>query len=219
MEPESKNNEKTVSDPEITGMTVYINRKGLKRGSVAVLLTILFVTLMAALSAIYEAADRKAAVSMAEAAFEIAGRSVLSCYDKELHDRYSLFAFEADERTVEKRLRELADESLKTAVVGTCSTESVSAEAAPFSLIYPDNLMLQIREIGKKAALLNNAFDVFTMVSQSGNAANISKQSKEDMERLEREEAEMKKAQREQNENGGEGEEIDFKAVQFMNAS
>ena len=109
MEPERKNNGKNALDPENTGLTVKMNKRGLKRGSVAVLLTILFVTLMAALSAIYEAADRKAAVSMAEAAFEIAGRSVLSCYDKELHDRYSLFAFEADERTVEKRLKELDD--------------------------------------------------------------------------------------------------------------
>ncbi len=217
LEPERKNTERDEPDPEIAGTAVIMHRKGLKSGSVAVLLTILFVTVMAALSAIYEAADRKAAVSMAEAAFEIAGRSVLSCYDKELHDRYSLFAFEASEGTVEKRLKALADESLKTATVGRCSTESVSAEAAPFSLMYPENLMLQIREIGKKAALLNNAFDLFSMVSESGNAADISKKSKDDMERLEQEEADMKEAQRERRKEGGSSEEeIDFKEVDNM---
>ena len=117
-----------------------------------VLLCILFISLTGALSITYEASERKAAVSIGEAAFDNAGRSVLACYDKELFERYGLFAFEGDEEKTEKRLEKLAKASMESTKIAGCKVNTVEAEQSAFCLADPDNLMLQIREITKRTA-------------------------------------------------------------------
>lgn len=123
-----------------------------RKGSATVLLCILFVTLTGALAITYEAAERKAAISVGEAAFDNAGRSVLACYDKELFDRYGLFAFEGDEEKTEQRLEKLAKPSIEKTKIAGCKVRKVEAEQSAFCLSDPDNLMLQIREITKRTA-------------------------------------------------------------------
>ena len=122
-----------------------------RKGSAVVLLCILFITLTGALAIIYEASDRKAAVSLGEAAFDNAGRSVLACYDRELFERYGMFAFEGDEEKTEQRLEKIAKASIEHTRIGRCRVHDVDAEQSAYCLADPDNLMIQVREISKRS--------------------------------------------------------------------
>ena len=81
-----------------------------------------------ALAVTYEAADRKAAVCVAEAAFDSAGRSVLACYDRELFDQYGVFAFEGDEEKTGQRLEKIAKASIENTKTGGAKVKHVSTE-------------------------------------------------------------------------------------------
>lgn len=102
---------------------------------------------------IYEAADRKTAVSISEAAFESAGRSVLACYDKELQQRYDLFGYELNEEKTESMIRKMVSDSLKKTKIGNCKVLEVQVEESAFSLADPEIFMDQLREIGKRSVI------------------------------------------------------------------
>ena len=59
-----------------------------RRGSAAVLLCVMIFSVISSIFVIFEAADRKTAITVSESSFEMAGRNVLSCYDRELQKRY-----------------------------------------------------------------------------------------------------------------------------------
>jgi hypothetical protein len=84
-----------------------------RRGSAAVLLTIAFAGMLVLVTCLFSATKIAAGASYADAAFQSAGRSVLSEYDKELLDRYGLFAFKGDERRMERDIAFYANASLK----------------------------------------------------------------------------------------------------------
>ena len=85
-----------------------------RRGSSAVMLTCLFLSMILAAGTIGEAASRRAAVSIAECTLETAGRSVLAGYDRALKERYALFGYEYDEEDLQRVLRAASEEPLKS---------------------------------------------------------------------------------------------------------
>ncbi len=129
-------------------------RKPGRKGSAVVLLCILFVTVTGALAVTYEAADRKAAVCVAEAAFDSAGRSVLACYDRELFDQYGVFAFEGDEEKTGQRLEKIAKASIEKTKTGGAKVKHVSTEQSAYGLSEPENLMIQLRKITARSAVV-----------------------------------------------------------------
>jgi hypothetical protein len=82
-------------------------------GSAAILLTIAFAGMLVLTTCLFAGARMSLGVSYADAAFQAAGRSVLSEYDTELLSRYGLFAFKGDERRIEKDIAFYAEASLK----------------------------------------------------------------------------------------------------------
>lgn len=164
-----------------------------RKGSAVVLLCILFVTITGALAVTYEAADRKAALCMSEAVFDSAGRSILACYDKDLFDRYGIFAFEGDEERTEKRLEKIADVSFKTPKIAGCTLEKVEAEQAAYALTDPDNLMMQIREVVKRAAVVDILGSLKEEASTAGDKLKEKDQAKETAKELEEEREEAKR--------------------------
>ncbi|MCI8283991.1 MAG: hypothetical protein HFE90_01795 [Firmicutes bacterium] len=128
-------------------------RKNRKKGSAAVLLVIFFISVVAAISVIYEASERKAALSISELVFDMAGRTVLSCYDRALQQDYGIFAFECDDESLESRLKALAEGSLSRTSVPGCEVEETSVEKTAFSLFESKNFKFQIIEMMKKNKL------------------------------------------------------------------
>ncbi len=164
-----------------------IGKRPVRRGSATVLLCILFVTLVGALAVTYEAAERKAAISMAEASFDNAGRSILAGYDKELFERYGIFAFEGDEEKTEKRLEKLAKVSIENTKIANCKVKSVEAEQSAYALSDPDNLMIQLREITKRTALLDAADSLKDDLGTARKKMKEKKQSEQKVQELEEE--------------------------------
>jgi hypothetical protein len=94
-----------------------------KKGSTAVFLTMILASMLLLVGLFIHAASHEAGRSYADAVFDLAGRSVLSEYDRELQRRYGLFAFYGDERQTEEKLEYYCDYSfhdniLKEAVRG-----------------------------------------------------------------------------------------------------
>ncbi len=169
-----------------------------RRGTAVVLLSILFVSLAAALCVIYEASDRKAAVSMAESAFELAGRSVLSAYDKELQERYGLFAIEESEESVGKRVKSLAGSSLEHSVMAKSYVDSVDIEETAYSLGSPDNLMMQISAMSESLALTESLRGLEDEFHTAGDRIEEQESTEDLLKRLEQEKEEAKKMLRDQ---------------------
>lgn len=192
-----------------------------RRGSAAVLITVIFMSISSALSIICELASERAAENTADASLDNAGRVILSCYDKELQERYGLFGFEMDEAAVEKNTEKLLNETFDASPLKRSSLESVSAENSAYSLIEPENLKRQITGLMKYRA----AGDAVEIISESLAGIASGKKNKDDLRRVqEDEEAAMDKAEREQrqtqkNNGGGSDENADIvsaKDVQNM---
>ncbi|MDR2610397.1 MAG: DUF5702 domain-containing protein [Clostridiales Family XIII bacterium] len=83
-----------------------------ERGSAIVLITVLFACLIGLTTVVFAASKAAAGRSCADAAFRLAGRSVLSEYDTRLLDDYGILAFKGDEKQIEKDLAFYADAAL-----------------------------------------------------------------------------------------------------------
>ncbi|MDR2486756.1 MAG: hypothetical protein LBD12_02205, partial [Clostridiales Family XIII bacterium] len=81
-------------------------------GSVAVFLTISFAVVMLLAACLFAATQAAAGKSCADAAYRLAGRSVLSTYDRELLDRYGLLAFKGEERGIARDIAFYANAGL-----------------------------------------------------------------------------------------------------------
>ncbi|MDR1291977.1 MAG: DUF5702 domain-containing protein [Clostridiales Family XIII bacterium] len=84
-----------------------------RSGSAAILLTVAFAGMLVLVVCLFAAAKNVAGVSYADAAFQTAGRSVLSEYDTTLLREYGLFAFKGDERQIERDIAFYANASLR----------------------------------------------------------------------------------------------------------
>ncbi|MDR1496645.1 MAG: DUF5702 domain-containing protein [Clostridiales Family XIII bacterium] len=139
---------------------IFIMSNSNRRGSAAILLTIAFAGMLVLVTCLFAAARVAAGVSYADAAFQAAGRSVLSEYDTELLKRYGLFAFKGDERRIERDIAFYADASLRKdkkayfpfapsgsrTRVFDIETDKTEANLKEFSLLDVDVFEQQLKE-------------------------------------------------------------------------
>lgn len=139
-----------------------------KRGSAAVLLMTILASILLLVIFFIHAASQAAGRSYTDAVLDLAGRSVLSEYDRQLQKRYGIFAFHSDETQAEEKIRCYADYSfhdnvLKEALRGRTYTdtlrldlESVHVNLKGYSVIDIDLFENQIMEYMKYAVIRNN---------------------------------------------------------------
>lgn len=82
-----------------------------KKGVTSVYLTMILASVLLLVGLFIHAASQTAGRSYADAVFDLAGRSVLSEYDRELQKRYGIFAVRTDESSAEEKLKYYADYS------------------------------------------------------------------------------------------------------------
>ncbi len=176
-------------------------RYGARRGSAAVLLTVIFVSVASALSVICELASERAAENTLDGALDNAGRVILSCYDRELQERYGIFGLEMDEASVERNAQKLLKETFEAAPLKRSRVESVAAECSAYSLGEPENLKKQITELMKYRA----ADDAIDIVSESLGSITSGMKNRDDIKRMtDDEEAAMDRAEQAQKESAAE---------------
>ena len=130
-----------------------------KKGSASVLTSLIFSALIVMITVLFAAAKDAAGESYADAAFQLAGRSVLSEYDNELLSEYGIIAFKGDESQIEKDIKYYANASLNSdsllyypyrpSVETTSFFQidfSVSANLKEFSILSADIFEEQIKQ-------------------------------------------------------------------------
>lgn len=182
-----------------------------KRGSSAVMLTCIFVSVVLAVGTVCEAASRRASVSAAECTFEMAGRSVLAGYDKALKDRYALFGYEYDENRIQEMIRNLSEEPLASFPLTECRMVEVNAEKAGYCLGDTEVFQGQIEEIMKYKIVADRISDGLSQFQSASDAISFLGDQEKRKEALEeaKEEAKRLQEERESEEDGAE-ETIDF---------
>ena len=78
---------------------------GSKRGSYAILATILFSSMMILAAAAVHAAGEDAIASTTDSFGPLWGRSILAEYDTNLKDRYGIFAYSGNKLQVEEKIK------------------------------------------------------------------------------------------------------------------
>ncbi len=88
--------------------------RGNKKGATTVFLCMILSSLLLLVSMFGEAAAGMASRSYANSVFDLAGRSILSEYDRSLKSRYGIFGFLMEEDVVEAKVDNYMNESFKT---------------------------------------------------------------------------------------------------------
>lgn len=176
-----------------------------RRGSSAVMLTCLFLSMILAAGTIGEAASRRAAVSIAECTLETAGRSVLAGYDRALKERYALFGYEYDEEDLQRVLRAASEEPLKSFPLTECYIENISTEKSAYCLGDPETLQEQIEEIMKYRILADAVDGIAGRFRSAKEAVDSMSDREKQKQRLE----EAKEEQRKDLSSGAENEQKD----------
>ncbi len=117
---------------------------GNKRGSYAILATILFSSMMILAAAAVHAAGEDAIASTTDSFGPLWGRSILAEYDANLKDRYGIFAYSGNKLQVEEKIKKYVKYSFgskKYITVGACNCELTGYE-----LVDSDNFFQQIKE-------------------------------------------------------------------------
>jgi hypothetical protein len=130
-----------------------------KRGSITVFLVIAFACFLLAASVLFSAAKSAAGRSAADAALGLAGRSVLSEYDRRLFSDYGILAFRGDGAQIEEDIAYYTDASLNPRGLlytffrggGThidalrMNTEDVEVNLKEYSVLDLDNFENQVK--------------------------------------------------------------------------
>jgi len=133
--------------------------KSPRRGSVSVFLVVVFACFVTVTAVLFAGAKAAAGRSMADASLQIAGRSVLSEYDRRLLSDYGLLAFRGDESRMEDAIVYYSEASLapkdplyilfRSGKARTFSQdtrcEDIAANLKGYSLLDTDNFEDQIR--------------------------------------------------------------------------
>lgn len=138
-----------------------------KQGTTSVFLTMILASVILLVSLFIYAASQAAGRSYADAVLELAGRSILSEYDRTLQKRYGLFAVRTDEASAEEKIKFYANYSfhqnkLKEALRTKNYTdalrlrlESVDVELKGYSITDTDLFETQILDY-MKYGIINN---------------------------------------------------------------
>jgi hypothetical protein len=137
---------------------------GSKKGSSAVFLTIILSALLLLAGVLIQAAGLAAGKSYGDLVFQMAGRSLLSEYDRKLYEDYGLFAMRSDEELAARKLLHYSDASLKdggragTVWLLPCNVGEITVRLSDFSLLDADTFEDQIlKDI--KFITVNNLMD------------------------------------------------------------
>ncbi len=115
-----------------------------KRGSYAILASILFSSVMILASAVIHAAGENAIASTAESFGVLWGRSILAEYDTNLKDRYGIFAYSGNEAQVEEKLENYVKYSCEEKKYITL--DSCECSLSGYELCESENFFAQIKE-------------------------------------------------------------------------
>lgn len=115
-----------------------------KKGSFAVLATILFSSMMILTAAAIQSAGQKAVGSTAESFGSLWGKSILAEYDRNLKDRYGIFAFYGSKLQVEEKLDFYAAYSCEKKKYISCGKSICELEK--YALKDKENFLKQVRE-------------------------------------------------------------------------
>ncbi len=162
-----------------------------KCGSIAVMLTCIFVSVLMAVGSIGEAASRRAAVSVAECTFETAGRSILAGYDRALKDRYALFGYEYDEGEIAEMIADLSEETLEAFPLTECRLMEISIEKSGYCLSDTEVFQNQINEIMKYKIIsdrISDGMSQFQSVKEAILLLSDKEKRKEELENAKEEE-------------------------------
>ena len=115
-----------------------------KKGSFAVLATILFSSMMILTAAAIQSAGQEAISSTAESFGPLWGKSILAEYDRNLKDRYGIFAFYGSKLQVEEKLDFYAAYSCEKKKYISCGKSICELEK--YALKDKENFLKQVRE-------------------------------------------------------------------------
>lgn len=118
-----------------------------KRGSTTVYLTMILAAVLSVVGVFLQVSAQLAANSKADAVLELAGKSLLSEYDRKLLARYGLFAIKAEMSGLEQKIYGYAQESFqkrKSIDLLNLSIEELSADAKAFSMVNVDVVQEQV---------------------------------------------------------------------------
>ncbi len=121
-----------------------------KRGSTTVFLCMILSSLLLLAGVLGEAAAGMASRSYGNRVFDLAGRSLLSEYDRALKDQYGIFGFLMEEEALEAGMRNYAEESFTTGIgktnLLTFTLEEIRIDSSEHVLTNPELLEQQILE-------------------------------------------------------------------------
>jgi len=151
-----------------------------KRGSISVFLVIVFACFVTVTAVLFAGAKAVTGRSMADASFQLAGRSVLSEYDRRLLSDYGLLAFRGDENRIEEAIVYYSEASLapkdplymlfRSGKARTFSQnsrcEEISVNLKEYSLLDIDNFEDQVR-----TAALPEIFGSLVIKDRTGGSA------------------------------------------------
>ena len=155
-----------------------------RKGSAAILLTLLFISIVIAFFAIVEGAGRLALKSTAEASYDLAGRSILSMYDRDLLERYGLFAFQADNNALKSYLEMFANSTIETKDMSGGKSHVKNFETSAFSITNPDNFMAELDNLMNKIIVENIISSAASNFKDFKNQINEKKSLEDDTEQL-----------------------------------
>lgn len=127
-----------------------------RRGSAFVLLAMMFVSLFTAAVVIVEGSGRNAALQTAEASYHLAGRSILSMYDRQLEERYGLMGVQNDSQKLKGWLQEYGNTTVTSNTLVRADSRVVSFDTDGYSLGNPRLMMAQLRTLGKEGFVKSN---------------------------------------------------------------
>ncbi len=159
------------------------HRSGRRRGSLAVTLTLFFVSLILLLGTLTEAASGVCGGSLADGVLRIAGRSVLSEYDRNLWERYGLLGVRLTGVEMKERLHYYLEENLmKSRGILHLQPEKIEADPGSLLLTCPDVLETEILEYMKGRILPEKASETAgeTKALKQGVTAGVSGKSDAD---------------------------------------
>lgn len=181
-------------------------KKEPEKGSAAVMLTCVFVSIVMASGMIGEAASRKASVAVAECAFETAGRSVLAGYDRELKDRYGLFAYEYSDQELCEMITAYTEGSLSGFSLTECHIADINVEKNGFQLSNPEIFKRQITDFMEYRIIADSLSDVGDLIAQVADAGDLLKAQEQKKAEMENEKEELRVQQRKEHDAEDDGD-------------
>lgn len=181
-----------------------------KKGGAAVFLAMALAGMIAVTAVLLEGACAFAAGSYMEGVCDLAARSVLSSYHRQLREDYGLFAMEAREEKIEGDLSYFIDGTFNRKKKGkellsliAVRQKNVFADVSPFLLIKPDVVLEQILDYMKYRALalgweLSSEAWLGAGLKESAGALELARQKEEEAAQAEREQEEEDRARREE---------------------